>query len=123
MATESLYLEDLKDTELSLDAPLPIEVSGGGSNWVATWLETKIEGEGKSRDAALTDVRKAIIKQYKSLDKKLKESQRLREEDEGVWVAMCHYIVNVSRGRLRPGEEFSPGGDSRDEDYKGPVFG
>jgi hypothetical protein len=122
MTTESEYLEDLKDTELSLDSPLPIEISGGAKNWVATWMETGIEGEGKSRDAAIDDVRKAILKKYRDLEGRLKQSQRLKTEDETAWVSMCHYIVNISRGRQRPGEEFSFG-STGDKDYKGPVFG
>ncbi len=122
MTTQSEYLETLEDTELHLDSPLPLELAGGGSNWVATWIETGIEGEGDSREAAIDDARKAILKRYRELEKKLKNSERLRVEEEIAWVSMCHYIVNVGRGRVRPGEEFTVG-TSRDDDYKGPVFG
>lgn len=122
MTTESEYLEDLQDAELSLDSPLPIELSGGDKNWVATWMETGIEGEGKSKDAAINDVRKQIIKKYRDLEGRLKAAQRIKTEDETMWVSMSHYIVNISRGRQRPGEEFSFG-STRDKDYKGPVFG
>jgi len=122
MTTESIYLEDLADKELHLDSPLPLELSGGGQNWVATWMETNIEGEGKSREAAVNDARKQILKRYRSLEEKLRKSERLKTEDETAWVSMCHYIVNSARGRTRPGEEFSVG-SPRDKDYKGPVFG
>jgi len=122
MTTESIYLEDLEDKELYLDSPLPLELSGGGQNWVASWMETGIEGEGKSREAAVNDARKQILKRYRSLEERLRKAERLKTEDETAWVSMCHYIVNAARGRTRPGEEFSVG-SARDKDYKGPIFG
>lgn len=122
MTTESEYLETLNDPELHLDSPLPLEISGGGQNWVATWMETGIEGEGKSRDQAIRDACKAILAKYRKLEKQLKNADRLRPEEETLWVSMSHYIVNVGRGRARPGEEFSVT-TPRDKDYKGPVFG
>jgi hypothetical protein len=122
MTTQSEYLESLEDKELHLDSPLPLELSGGGKNWVATWIETGIEGEGDSREACIEDARKAILKRYRALEKKLKNSERLKTEEETIWVSMCHYIVDVGRGRVRQGEEFAFG-SSRDKDYKGPVFG
>lgn len=122
MTTESEYLESLEDTELHLDSPLPLEVSGGGQNWVATWIETGIEGEGKTREKAISDARVAILKKYRDLEKRLKAGDRVRSEEETMWLSMSHYIVNAVRGRTRPGEEFQLG-TSRDKDYKGPIFG
>lgn len=118
MTTESIYLDDLKDKDLHLDSPLPLELSGGAQNWVATWVETGIEGEGKSREAAVKDARRAILARYRALDEKLKASQRLKADEETTWVSLCHYVTDVSRGRVRQGEEIP-----RDKDYKGPVFG
>lgn len=121
MTTESEYLESLEDIELQLDSPLPLELSGGGRNWVATWIETNIEGEGTSKEAAVNDARKAILKKYRRLEKKLKTTTRLRPEEEKAWISMCHYIINVGRGRVRQGEEFDMS-NSHDKG-KGPIFG
>jgi hypothetical protein len=122
MSTESLYLDTLQDPELYLDSPLPLEVSGQTGNFVASWMETKIEGEGPTRDAAVDDARKQILTRYRVIEKKLKAGEKLREADETIWISMCHYIANISRGRIRPGEEYQMGSPS-DPDYKGPVFG
>jgi hypothetical protein len=119
MVTKSEYLENLSypgstNQVLALDSPLPLEVSGGSGNWVASWMETGIEGEGKSIAAAMEDCSKSIVERYHVLDKKRQDSVIFREEEERIWISMCHYIVHVARGRTRPGEEFLD---------KGPVFG
>jgi len=122
MATESVYLDSLNDPELYLDSPLPLEISGGSGNFVASWMETRIEGEGPTKDAAVDDVRRAILARYRIIEKKLKAGERVRDPDETVWISMCHYVANVTRGRIRQGEEQQLQSPT-DPDYKGPVFG
>lgn len=122
MTTESYYLESLEDTELHLDSPLPMELSGGGQNWVASWLEGNLEGEGTSKENSIKDCRQIILTRYRDLEKRIRGSERLKTEDETVWISLCHYIINVSRGRLRPGEEFEANSYTS-KDYKGPIFG
>ena len=122
MATESYYLDSLQNPELYLDSPLPLEISGGAGNYVASWEETKIEGEGPTKDEAIEDARKAIIAKYKSIEAKLLKGERVRDPDETIWVSMCHYIASNTRGRVRQGEEQSIQ-STRDPNYKGPIFG
>ena len=120
--TESFYLEKLTDPSLYLDAPLPVEISGGPGNYVATWMETKIEGEGKTKEAAVADVTKAILERYRVIEKKYMDGERVATAEESVWIALTHYIADARRGRIRPGEEGSMRNPT-DPDYKGPIFG
>jgi len=116
MPKESEYIDAIKDTELYLDSPLPVELNGRPGNWVATWMETGIEGEGKTRDLALEDFTKELIKEYKRIDALLKNSDPLSEKDETTWVSLCHYVGTVRSGTRLPGTEFNdPDG--------GPIFG
>lgn len=122
MASESIYLDSLESPKLHLSSPLPLEISGGNGNFVASWMETKIEGEGATRELAVDDVRKEILKTYDIIEAKYLNDERVRGDEESVWMAMCHYISSIARGKVRPGEEGAVR-SPRDPDYKGPVFG
>ena len=116
MPKESEYLDSLQDPELYLDSPLPVELNGRTGNWVAFWMETGIEGEGISREDALEDFRKELLKQYRQVENKLKNSDPLSEREETMWVSMCHYIGSTKSGTKLPGTEFN-------DPNSGPIFG
>ena len=68
--SDSEYLSSLKSPELGLRSPLPLEITGSRGNFVATWLEGSIEGEGATREAAVEDCRLAVIDRFKELRSK-----------------------------------------------------
>ena len=121
MAKESDYLDSLEEPDLYLDSPLPVELNGRPGNWVATWMETRIEGEGITREHALNDFRRELLVQYRRIDSLLKANNPLSDDDESKWTSMCHYIGSVNSGTRMPGTEFAEPPGSKD--YKGPIFG
>ena len=98
-------------------------------NFVATWAEGGVEGEGKTRDEAVDDCRAEIVKRYKHLRDRLAKGARLMGRDEQQWQSMLHFIGEARRGAIykpAPGEEYqtsTAGSSPEDEDYKGPIFG
>lgn len=114
----SVYLDKLKHAHLFLDSPLPLEITGSGENYVASWLETGIEGEGSTEELAIDDCRNEIINEYLKLQAAV---ANLSEKQELTWAAMSHYIGDArKRSNAKPhlGEEYMA-----DDKDKGPVFG
>lgn len=122
--SESVYLSKLRSSELLLASPIPLEITGSEGNYVATWVEGKVEGEGKTRDDAVEDCRVALIDTFKALRDRLKGTGLSADEDRR-WTGLLHFIHEVRAGtiyRPAPGEEYLVEG-STDDDYKGPIYG
>lgn len=122
--SDSEYLRTLGDSEIYLDAPLPLEITGSDGNYVASWLEGKIEGEGATRYAAVEDARTALVETYKRLRQKVRNGSNLQTLEDQQWTSMLHFVGEARSGmryKTAPGEDYSPGRD--EEEYKGPFFG
>lgn len=118
--SESVYLHSLNNPKFGLLSPMPLEITGKPENYVATWLQGKIEGEGPTRDEAVEDCRQAIIAKFKEL--KLRVAKGLSNNDDRLWHGLLHYIAEPGRRAMAPGEDYTTSSPA-DEDYKGPFFG
>lgn len=125
MMSESVYLNKLKDRELFLSSPIPLEISGSTGNYVATWMEGPVEGEGRTRDLAVEDCRRAIITSFNALRGRVRKSAAFSADQERQWAGLLHFIGEVRAGRIYkpgPGEEYNVQ-SADEEEYKGPIFG
>jgi hypothetical protein len=123
--SESVYLNKLLNTELFLASPIPLEITGSQGNYVATWIEGNVEGEGTTKDSAVEDCRQALIAAFKSLRSRVRKSEALPAEEDRKWVGLLHFIGENRAGRAykpAPGEEYLVMG-SGDDEYKGPIYG
>jgi hypothetical protein len=105
----SEYLESLKHNQLYLTSSIPVEVTGKRGNYVASWLEGGVEGEGTSVEAAIEDLREEIVKLYFEL-----RGKAHNKKQEQKWHSLCYFVSEVNRSRRLPGE---------DDDNNGPIFG
>lgn len=106
----SEYLESLKHKKVYLTSSIPVEVTGKRGNYVASWLEGSVEGEGASVEEAMNDLRKEIVDLYFSL-----RNRALDKKQEQQWQSLCYFIAEFNKGRRMPGEE--------DDGGTGPIFG
>ena len=123
--SESVYLSLLRSQELFLASPIPLELSGSTGNYVATWVEGKVEGEGSNKDAAVDDCRQSLIDTFKALRDRVSKGVNLSSEDDRKWAGLLRFIGENRAGRIykpAPGEDYVPGPTAED-DYKGPIYG
>lgn len=123
--SDSVYLGKLLSQELFLASPIPLEITGSAGNYVASWTEGKVEGEGATKDAAVDDCRQSLIETFKSLRERVRKSAAFSADEDRRWVGLLHYIGENRGGRAykpAPGEEYQVRA-SNDDDYKGPIYG
>lgn len=123
--SESVYLSKLLSPELFLASPIPLEITGSEGNYVATWSEGKVEGEGPTKDEAVDDCRQSLIDTFKGLRVRVGKSAHLSADEDRRWQGLLHFIGENRAGRAykpAPGEEYQSQA-SNDDDYKGPIYG
>jgi len=123
--SDSVYLNKLGDSSLFLASPIPLEVSGSTGNYVATWVEGNVDGEGTTRDLAVDDCRLGLAEAFKALRTKVSGNAALNEDDQRKWDGLLHFIGENRGGRSykpAPGEDYMTHSADEDE-YKGPIYG
>ncbi len=123
--THSIYIDTLSSPIVGLDSPMPVEISGKAGNYVATWMEGRLEGDGKTEEAAVADLRDAIVEKFVSLRTRVINGHSLLPEQDQVWTSLLNYIVEVRDGKViktSPSDDYNEK-SKEDEDYKGPFFG
>tara|TARA_Y100000310_G_scaffold337181_1_gene423600 strand:+ start:335 stop:649 length:315 start_codon:yes stop_codon:yes gene_type:complete len=104
---------------------MPVEISGKAGNYVATWMEGRLEGDGKTEEAAVADLRDAIVEKFVSLRTRVINGHSLLPDQDQVWTSLLNYIVEVRDGKViktSPSDDYNEK-SKEDEDYKGPFFG
>ncbi len=123
--THSIYIDTLSSPIVGLDSPMPVEISGKAGNYVATWMEGRLEGDGKTEEAAVADLRDAIVEKFVSLRTRVINGHSLLPDQDQVWTSLLNYIVEVRDGKViktSPSDDYNEK-SKEDEDYKGPFFG